>query len=897
MAASTPVLDAAVAAPEGDDAGPDRPWWGRLELWVGLLVVAACCVFVFVQLDPKLLLRDTTPAGGDTGAHVWWPAYLRDHLLPWRLAGWSPDFYAGFPAGQFYFPVPALLIVALNAVAPYNVAFKLVTALGPVLLPLGAFVLGRGLRAREPAPAGMAVGATAFLFFTGDPGTSPFDHNTVQFDQHIMGGNLASNLAGEFSYTLALALALLFLGTLAWSLRTRRGLWLPAALLALTAMSHLVVAVFAVVGAVLVVLATRTRPRVSRRAVAAMGAAVLVALLATFLVTTHPSGVVWAVLVVVALAVVLVGCWPRETLARALAIGVVGALLTAVWSVPLAATLRYTTDMRYGAITQYGDFLFPFSYLWGVRGAWPWQWGATVLLSLALVPLLGGLVARVAGWGDRARVDALLDARRATFVLVALTALSGVLFRVWSSVQVAPAWNLRVLPFWYLGVYLLMGVGVAELVRGGAWLAGWAREWVEVPEPAPGDGADDARVPPAARTGRWTPALVATVTAAVLTVAVAVGALVNVDRSKDFLPFWVKWNESGYQDQSGKGSGLAKAYGEYRTLVDRVGKLPPGRVIVEGGQGLDRYGTPLSLMLLPYWTDGRFPSTEGVYYESSATTPYVFMALATLDGPGNASNPVRGVPYKTFDSFSSGVRYLQALGVNYFVAHSKASRHAAGADPRLRLVATSPTTKKGIAPDTWSVYEVHHAPLVTPLAEQPVVADPLSVAEQARCRRRLIGDGVAPSEVHLHDWQDCIAVPWFDDPTGLDRPLVARGPAGWQHAQPSAARALPVRALPPVTVSRVRQTRTGVSFHVSRPGVPVLVKVSYFPNWQVSGAAGVYRSTPNFMVVVPTSHDVRLRYSTTTAEWLGRLLTLVGLAGLAALVVWGRRSRSRRPVG
>ena len=33
------------------------------------------------------------------GAHVWGPAYLRDHLLPnGRITGWAPDWYAGFPA-------------------------------------------------------------------------------------------------------------------------------------------------------------------------------------------------------------------------------------------------------------------------------------------------------------------------------------------------------------------------------------------------------------------------------------------------------------------------------------------------------------------------------------------------------------------------------------------------------------------------------------------------------------------------------------------------------------------------------------------------------------------------------------------------------------------------------
>ena len=148
--------------PGGGSSEPDPlaqpPWWarldlGRVDLWVGLVVVAACCTFVVVQLEPRLLLRNTTPSGGDTAAHVWWPAYLRDHLLPWRLAGWSPDFYGGFSAGQFYFPVPALLIVALDTVIPYNIAFKLITALGAVLLPATAYVFGRGVQAPKPAPA------------------------------------------------------------------------------------------------------------------------------------------------------------------------------------------------------------------------------------------------------------------------------------------------------------------------------------------------------------------------------------------------------------------------------------------------------------------------------------------------------------------------------------------------------------------------------------------------------------------------------------------------------------------------------------------------------------------------------------------------------------------------
>jgi hypothetical protein len=58
------------------------------------------------------------------------------------------------------------------------------------------------------------------------------------------------------------------------------------------------------------------------------------------------------------------------------------------------------------------------------------------------------------------------------------------------------------------------------------------------------------------------------------------------------------------------------------------------------------------------------------------------------------------------------------------------------------------------------------------------------------------------------------------------------------------------------------------------------------------------------MVVVPTAKHVELTYGTTSAEWAGRVLTLVGLVGLGGLVWWGlaapstaaRRDRVRRRV-
>jgi hypothetical protein len=386
-----------------------------------------------------------------------------------------------------------------------------------------------------------------------------------------------------------------------------------------------------------------------------------------------------------------------------------------------------------------------------------------------------------------------------------------------------------------------------------------------------------------------------------LTGLLTFGALKAIDPG--FVPFWAKWNFTGYENVQNQSAGsftapcsnpgsmigsiptsspdetplctfrktvtTGKEWPEYHALMQRLNKLPPGRSLWEGGPSLDKYGTPLALMLIPYWTHGRITTMEGVYFEASATTPYHFEAVAALVASGENSNPVRGIPYRDQQSFAIGVDYLQAMGVKYFIAHNPATKAKAAADPRLTFIASTPDYDAQ-APLGWSIYRVADAPLVQGLSYEPVVAT-----------------GVKPDPT---GWEQKVAVPWWWSPDQLDKPVAADGPSSWKRAEGSAALRLPRRSIEPVTVSHVRRTDESISFHVDRTGVPVLVKESYFPNWKVAGAEGPYRVTPNFMVVVPTEKTVTLHYGTTKVEWLGRFLTLFGLAGVAALVWWGRRA-------
>ena len=153
-----------------------------------------------------------------------------------------------FPIGQYYFPFPALLTALFDSFLPYNVAFKIVTVLGPILLPVSAYTLAEQLEFPWPASPLAAV-ATLYYQFETRHALVGGEWKTTWT---IYGGNLASGLAGEFSFTLALALALFFVAAFTATLRTGRRPWLPVVLLAACVTSHVVVAMFGIFLAVLV---------------------------------------------------------------------------------------------------------------------------------------------------------------------------------------------------------------------------------------------------------------------------------------------------------------------------------------------------------------------------------------------------------------------------------------------------------------------------------------------------------------------------------------------------------------------------------------------------------------------------------------------------------------------
>jgi hypothetical protein len=264
---------------------------------------------------------------------------------------------------------------------------------------------------------------------------------------------------------------------------------------------------------------------------------------------------------------------------------------------------------------------------------------------------------------------------------------------------------------------------------------------------------------------------------------------------------------------------------------------------------------------------------EGLYFESSATTPYHFLTAGEVSA--KPSNPQRDLPYVSDrPDLDAGIRHMQMLGTRYYMAFSPEAVSQAEEHPELTLVANS---------GKWKVYEVAGSELVAPVQFQPAVLT-----------------GVAKGGT---EWLG-VATNWFMDPEAQDVMLAASGPKSWGrvavHHRPTKSTtvgegvtvdAATRRPVDPVVVSRIRTDNANISFDVDKPGSPVLVKSSYFPNWRASGAEGPWRVAPNLMVVVPTSRHVTLHYGWTPVEVVGWLLTL---GGVATVVFWF--IRSRRPV-
>ena len=808
-----------------------------------LIILLSAIVVVKLRLD--LIVQSTTPTGGDNGGHVWTADYVRREMLPHlRFTGWSNDWFGGVPVLGFYFPAPTWLIVALSFLLPYGVAYKIVTILGIASLPWVCYRLGKrfGLHPTRS----LFIGLSAFPFL---------------FARHfrILGGNILSTMAGEFSFSISLSLAVFYAGLMVEVLRTGRRRSLAAVVLALTGLSHIVPTIFALAFTVAATVVELRRKEI------------------------------------------------RRQLTDVVIVGSVGALLAGFWLIPFARNLPYSNSMDYERYTRFIKTLFPFS-----SDSSSLQTPKDGMFAACAALLLGGL-AVIVGW-----------MRRDRFIMtMSLTmAIVGVAFRL---APQGAMWNIRLLPLWFFCAYVLAGQTLAGVIRVTLQPKTEEVRLTRLAAPAFAGsalfliscGTAMQALPP------FLPVPMFSNT--------KTGITFEVGRLGDTQEYRVAPKPFGWASSNAQGAEKKSGWPEYKRLLQALKPLPCGRALWEPDKSFTKYGSTMALMQLPYWTKSCIQSSEGLYFEASATAPFHWLTTALVSE--KSSNPQRRLPYPKFD-LARGVDRMRQLGIRYYLPHTDLTKKAAAANPELRLVAKS---------SPFEIYEIANNAVVTALRTEPVVVTG-------------IGSGLEDGFIDVGIAQ------WMDTESAFPTTLVTDGPPDWirrkatiQHPpstvnqvsksvirpkrglgvsldQPTSANSsaqaganptprspastassaatstatptstatstststatsadVNARELAPVVVSKVKVDPTKVRFHVDRIGVPVLVRISWFPNWKVSGGSGPYRAMPNYIVVIPTRNDVELNFGKTTADHLGALASVCGVIGVVAL------RRKRRP--
>src|SRR6056300_600755 len=301
-----------------------------------------------------------------------------------------------------------------------------------------------------------------------------------------------------------------------------------------------------------------------------------------------------------------------------------------------------------------------------------------------------------------------------------------------------------------------------------------------------------------------------------------------------FLPYWVSWNFNGYENKD--------QWSDIENLYSNLNQLSPGRLMWEPNSDLNKYGTPMVLMTIPLYTD--HTSMEGLYFDSSITTPFHFIAVSGL--AERPSNPVGGLRYIN-NQFEKGEEYLLDLGVDYFISYTELITKKSQASDKLNFLFSS---------GPFSVFNIESEKI-------ELVTQNIIEFEKVPFLERTMS-----SLFRNTDYSNFFTAA-YENFSNLDSERVIELP----NTHYKLKKSLSDKA----EITNLKITSNTISFTTDRPNELHQIKVSYFPNWKIVNGEGPYRISPSFMAVVPNSENVELTFIKTRKESYSFYIALFSL--------------------
>ena len=691
-------------------------------------------LLVFLRIDLSFL--NTLPTGGDMGAHIVPTKFFAENFFTnFQLRGWSNDWFAGYPLYYFYFPLPPLITSIFNFVLPFSISFKLMVVSTQILLVLSIELLFR--RNSSFSTLGFVAGLLFLL--------------TESFT--IFGGNLASSLAGQYSYTLSLAFCNLSIYFLTKSKNANNTL-ISSICLGFALLSHLIP--FLIYSPIYLFYFLIKKSSINEKVIA-------------FLIFNF---------------------------------------LTLDFSVSLFTNLEFTTNMTYAPYSSFSD-----------------------LIKIDILPLV--LISFI-----YLITKDMFSILRENITSVYLVIISLLLFFYGPE---SALWNGRLVPFFNLGIIMFFFNQCAKQNKSSFKRIG---NKLNLPILLPALIFLVYKY-----VDKWSEYYLETswviVSLLSLLFLMAISKNQNLTAtflialtlgSVSYLPHWVNWNFTGYENKS--------SWGDIESLYSVLNNLPPGRIMWEPNSDLNKYGTPMVLMTIPMFT--HHTSMEGLYFDSSITTPFHFIAVSGL--AERPSNPVGGLSYIN-GNFDKGMRMMNDLGIDYFIAYTEKIKDKADRAIELELIAET---------EVFKIYDVN-SQKVELITKSLLNFD--SPSFKSRISSSLIKDFNDQSffDLAVENFQNDSNFKVIENLDFLDYDS---------------------QDYTKLKITNLNIDNEQITFRTNKVNYPHLIKVSYFPNWQIKEGYGPYRVSPSFIAVVPTSSDVKLVFETSFYEKILDTVSIISL-GLA----------------
>ncbi|MBU1168052.1 MAG: tetratricopeptide repeat protein [Proteobacteria bacterium] len=332
---------------------------------------------------------------------------------------------------------------------------------------------------------------------------------------------------------------------------------------------------------------------------------------------------------------------------------------------------------------------------------------------------------------------------------------------------------------------------------------------------------------------------------------------------------WIHSREVHIRDWSMhnfKGFENMPLYGDFLAVTSYLkGSENDPRVVYEHSPLYEKAGSIRAFESLPFFS-GR-STLEGLYIQASLLSPYIYYIQAEISA--HPSTPFADYVYPGLD-LNRAIQHLRLFHVGQIILTEPGTQKAALENPAYTL---------GYQSGPFMVFDL------ADIGSGYVEALPFKPALLVQGDfRRLFFTWFRKGNLSIP-----LVYTTHPDPIDLER-MTPIDPTKIEHLRPIALD----KALKKISA---RLSQDEILIDQATPGQPLLVKVSYHPNWHVRGADKIYLASPGFMLVYPTSSTVRLYYEASMIEHTGLIVSILSLCLIPILLFFtaGRKTDLLRP--